>query len=361
MKKYYLAIGTFVCLIGISGCVSTGVQPDALADSQPDGAPQLVKKIRVGYNPVGSVMTAEGKYVYVANSTSNSVSKIDTSTLNVVSTIQMDGSPVWIAICEPAEKVCVTAREGRSLSLIDQKGNYLSATIDLPHVPEKVVVHPTRKIAYVGSGEASYIMVVDLERKRIVKNIITSSECIGLAITPDGKFVYVSTRADRYNLQIISTEDQSVVTRKDVGSNPSAIAMGPKGEYAYVANRGSDDVTVIHVPDHHPVLTFSVGPGPVDLAVTPSGKYLYVSCQLDNAVVIVDTKTNQVVHRIDLEVVPWGLAFSPDGLRVFVANYKSKSAGRSVHSSSPNTTLGTGSGDRVNNNMVYVFNTNKYH
>ena len=348
-------------MFSLAGCVSTGVQLKKIPVNQPPGDPQLVKKIRVGYNPVGCVMTSEGKYVYVANSVSNSISKIDTATLKVVSTIQMNGSPVWVAICKPAKKVCVTAREGRSLSLIDQSGNYLSAVIDLPHVPEKVVVHPTQKLAYVGSGEASYIMVVDLERKRILKNIITTSECIGLAITPDGKFLYVSTRADRYNLQIISTAEQAVVNRTNVGSAPSAIAMDPQGEYAYVANHGSDDVTVIHVPEHHPVLTFPVGQGPVDLAVTPSGKYLYVSCQLDNSIVIVDTKTNQVVHRIDMGVVPWGIAFAPDGSRVFVANYKGKSAGRSTSFSGPQMTLGTGAGDRINNNMVFVFNTNKYH
>ncbi|MBN1596492.1 hypothetical protein JW933_11255, partial [candidate division FCPU426 bacterium] len=114
MKSRLLLVlaGVACCLAGMTGCVSTAVQPGQTAGGQGNENPQLIKSIRVGYNPIGLAVTPDGKYVYAASSTSNSVSKIDTQTLNVVSTMQIGGNPVWVAISVDGAMVCVTAREG---------------------------------------------------------------------------------------------------------------------------------------------------------------------------------------------------------------------------------------------------------
>jgi YVTN family beta-propeller protein len=120
-------------------------------------------------------------------------------------------------------------------------------------------------------------------------------------------------------------------------------------------------VTVIYVPEQHPILTLPIGPGPMDLALTPSGKYLYVTCHLDNSIVIVDTDSQRIVHRIELDVSPWGIAFSPDGSRAFVANYEYNGSEHSQGITGPQINLGTSASHQVNNNTLLVINTGKYH
>lgn len=330
-------------------------------ECQPECDPLVRQRVRVGFNPIGLAVTADGKWLYAANSGSNSVSKIDTQTMQVVSTIQVNGNPVWIALGSSQKVAYVTARQGRSLNLISQEGNYLIASIDLPYPPEKVALDPGEKTAYVTSGFAPYLTVVDLDKQRVRQTVSTSAECLGVAVSPDGQFVYVGTRSPRFNLLIYSTREQTVVSRTSAGSVPGAIAFGAGGEYAYTANHESDDVTVIHVPTQHPVLTLPVGQAPMDLAVSPSGQHIYVTCQLDNKVVILETAQHAVVHRITLDVTPWGVTFLPDGTRAFVANYRDKWTGQTrMEISGPQLTLGTGASSRVNNNTVIVLDTQKY-
>ncbi len=346
------------------GCATSSTiwPPETQADGSKPAGPCLLKRVRVGFNPIGVLVTPDDKFVYVANSIGNSVSKIATDSYSVVSTLQVNGNPAWLAMAEKRGWICVTSRSGRSLNLFDVSGNYLVHSIDLQYTPERVVIHPSENVAYVSSSETAYLTMVDLEKQKMLKHISTGSDCSGLALTQDGKFLYVCTEADRNNLLVVSTEEKIVVTRIKVGSIPVAVTMHPSGQYAYVANQASDDITVIHVPTHHPVLAVPIGKGPVDLAVTPSGKYLYVTCQMDNALVIMDTNTNEVVRRLPLEITPWGIAFSRDGKRAYVANYKDKTTVRTrMDIAGQQITLGTGTLHRVNNNNLLVIDTKQYH
>jgi YVTN family beta-propeller protein len=345
-------------LLLLWGCATPATPP---LECQPECDPLVRQRVRVGYNPIGLAVTTDGKWLYAANSGSNSVSKINTETLQVESTIQVNGNPVWVAVGSSQQVVYVTARQGLKLNLINKDGNYLITAIDLPYPPEKVAVDPEEKFAYVTSGFAPFLMVVDLVKQRVQQSIATSDPCLGVAVSPDGKFVYVGTRSQRYNLLIFSTHEQTVVSRTNAGSIPDAIAFGSNGEYAYVANHDSDDVTVIHVPTQHPVLTLPVGLAPMDLAVAPSGQYVYVTCQMDNTVVILDTAQHAVAYRIKLDVTPWGVVFLPDGTRAFVANYLDKWTSQSrMEIAGPQLTMGTGATSRVNNNTVIVLDTQKY-
>ncbi|MCD4812422.1 hypothetical protein K8S19_01815 [bacterium] len=362
MRRLVLSCCLLFLSAGFFGCVAVETQPEFMPDDSSDPNPRVIRKIRVGLNPIGVQVTGDDAYVYVANSGDNSVSKISTATWQVVSNLQVEKNPAWLTIDSEDKKIYITSREGRAVSLLDVQGNYLLNAIDLPYTPEKIVLHPEKLIAYVGSSHSSHLMVIDIVRAKVIQNMVLNGECIGLAITPDGSDIYVSTRADRYNLQVISTADHGVVFRTDVGSSPQAVAIDTKGEYAYVANHGSNDLTVVHIPTRHPVISIPVGQGPLDVALTPSGKYAYVACQFDNSVVVVDTAKNQVVTKIELEVVPYGMDFSSNGSRLFVANYKQKSQGKNTQGiSGPQLTLGTGAGNRIDNNMLLVIDTRSYH
>lgn len=362
-RNAFFSLSTLALILIANGCATTPAScpPGTEADpSQPAGT-CVLKRVRVGYNPIGVVVTPDDKFIYVANSIGDSVSKIATDSFNVVSTLQLNGNPAWLAIAEKRGWVCVTARSGRSLNLLDISGNFLVHSIDLQYTPERVVIHPSENVAFISSSAAAYLTMVDLEKQKMLKHISTGRDCSGLGLTLDGKFLYVCTEADRNNLLVVSTEEQIVTTRIKVGSLPVAVAMHPSGQYAYIANQASDDITVIYVPTHHPVLTVPVGKGPVDLAVTPSGNYLYVTCQMDNSLVIIDTATNQVVYRLDLEITPWGITFSRDGSRAYVANYKDKTIVRTRQDIvGPQITLGSGATQRVNNNNLLVLETKKY-
>lgn len=90
--------------------------------------------------------------------------------------------------------------------------------------------------------------------------------------------------------------------------------------FAYVANLGSDDVSVIDTGSHLAVANLPGGDDPNGVAVSPDGTRVYVSSFLGNSVLVLDTSTQAALVTIAVGEGPVGLAVTPDGGRVYVAN-----------------------------------------
>ena len=98
--------------------------------------------------------------------------------------------------------------------------------------------------------------------------------------------------------------------------SPQAIRAEP---FAYVANKYSDDVSVLDLGSNNVIKTILVGDNPVHVAVTPNGKFAYVSVYSSDYVAVIDTATNFVVYNIPV-ASPWGIAISPDGKLAYVGS-----------------------------------------
>jgi YVTN family beta-propeller protein len=80
-----------------------------------------------------------------------------------------------------------------------------------------------------------------------------------------------------------------IIDSISVGTNPIDIAVLPNGEYAYVTNTGSDNVSVIRLSDKTVITTIPVGSGPFKLTALPNGNYIYVTNDDSNNVSVIRT------------------------------------------------------------------------
>ncbi|MGC2222240.1 MAG: YncE family protein, partial [Methylocella sp.] len=90
-----------------------------------------------------------------------------------------------------------------------------------------------------------------------------------------------------------------------VGNTPSAVAVTPDGTMAYVANSGSNNVSVIATATNtvEATVPFPAGSGPISVAVTPDGKHAYVASRGGfvvpfASVFVIRTATNTVVATV---------------------------------------------------------------
>jgi YVTN family beta-propeller protein len=105
----------------------------------------------------------------------------------------------------------------------------------------------TQPIVYVADGAyPEGVAIVDTATNAVVDTIPLPDESTpgDIAITPDGRFLYVLT-SGYSTVSVINTEINSVVTTVAVGAYPIDIAITPDGLYAYVTNHDSGDVSVI--------------------------------------------------------------------------------------------------------------------
>jgi YVTN family beta-propeller protein/VCBS repeat-containing protein len=96
------------------------------------------------------------------------------------------------------------------------------------------------------------------------------------------------------------------------------------GDKAYVANQGTNTVSVIDIDDGSLVSTITVGSAPTNLVSSPSRSLVYVTNRSSNTVSVISTTTNQVVGSpITVGTQPESITINADGTRVYVANFAS--------------------------------------
>ena len=107
--------------------------------------------------------------------------------------------------------------------------------------------------------------------------------------------------------------------RSRAGPWPFGAVASPDGAFVYVANFGSNAVSVIDTLSYQVVATVFVDSGPFGLALSPDGATLYVSTN-QNMVSVVDTATRTKTGSIPAGNHPQGLSVTPDGAVLYVAN-----------------------------------------
>jgi YVTN family beta-propeller protein len=111
----------------------------------------------------------------------------------------------------------------------------------------------------------------------------------------------------------------TVVATIPVGSLPTAVVVSPDSSTIYIANSGSNTVSVIDATSNTVVNTFTVALFPTSLAISRDGSTLYVgSLGPAENLQVVSTATGTVTATMKVgNGESLGLALSPDGTQLY--------------------------------------------
>ncbi|WP_432211834.1 NosD domain-containing protein [Methanosarcina mazei] len=211
--------------------------------------------VPVGISPTGVAVVLDGSKVYVANSGSypsyeGTVSVIDTATSMVTATVHVGNHPSRVAVTPDGKKVYV-ANWGHYVSVVDTATNTVTATVDVDNSPDEIVVNPTGTKVYVAGMKKGYaagtddgfVSAIGTSNNTIIATMdIVGGSPIGLAVTPDGKTVYVanSNISGNSTLSVIDTSNDTVSATVNI-ETPGRIAIIPDPESVFpVANFSSN-------------------------------------------------------------------------------------------------------------------------
>jgi YVTN family beta-propeller protein len=118
------------------------------------------------------------------------------------------------------------------------------------------------------SGESDVSVINTTNNTAIGSPIPVGNFPTGVAITPDGRFAYITNQDAIGTVSIIDAAGKTVLPGTiPVGSFPLGVAVTPNARFAYVAN-GNDTVSVIAMANNSaPIATIPLGTG-TELAVT---------------------------------------------------------------------------------------------
>jgi YVTN family beta-propeller protein/VCBS repeat-containing protein len=192
-------------------------------------------------------------------------------------------------------------------------------------MPAGVAVSPDGTRLYVTSGYyGDSVVVINTATNTVITRITVGQHSEGLAVSPDGSRVYVAN-GNNDAVSVINTASNTVTATIPVGDNPVRVAVSPDGSRVYVANGNSNTVSVINTATNSVTATIGVGSRPQGIAVSPNGARVYVANYYGNTVSVIDTASNGVTATVAVGKVPTGVAVSPDGARVYVGNWSDDS------------------------------------
>lgn len=340
--------------------------PFALSAASPN---TVVATINVGVTPAGVAVTPDNRFAYVANnnnygipgSDSVSVLNLVNNTLELTITDTSFNEPYTVTINPSGTKAYVTNSNSTTITIIDIATNTVIGTIGGFDGPSGMAITPDGTKAYVnnyggpeglGSGNGTTVRVVDLTNNVIIGvPIMVGQAPAALAITPDGKYVYVINYVNGNpgmgTISVIRTSDNTVISTPGLTgfSGPFAIAITPDGKRAYITNFGSNNfapygttVSVVDIASNTVVATVNLAIQPSGIAITPDGRYAYASnyntlyagesftdlTAGQGTVNIIDIASNTVIPpTIAVGQSPDAIAISSDGQFAYVTNYTS--------------------------------------
>ena len=230
---------------------------------------KVTATIAVTIDPLGVAVTPDGTKVYVGG---NDVSVIDARTNKVTATIPVDLAR-GVAVSSDGSKVYVAIYGNNTLDVLDTRTDTVIDTIGVGFEPFGVAVSPDDSKVYVsnygGFGNASTVSVIKTANDTLAATIPVGTTPFGLAVTPDGSKVYVAnysngqicSRFPCNTVSVIDTAKDTVITNIPVDNSPFGVAVTPDGRKVYVANQGASTISVIATATDTVAATIPLGNG----------------------------------------------------------------------------------------------------
>jgi YVTN family beta-propeller protein len=235
--------------------------------------------------------------------------------------LELSGQPV----------LYVVLRRSRQLAVFDTGFAKEVARIPTGVSPLSVVLTREENYLFVANngiaedGSDNNLQVIDTATHRTERTIKVGSEPLDLAVSKDGKRVYV-TNSNGQSVSVVDVQNQREVQRlsvpmaSDSQRGPFGIAVSPDDKLLYVTDIDGDQVVILDLATGGILSRITVVESPRSVALSPSGNRLYVA-GFDGGISIVDTESNQVLGRIDTGTASvFRLVVSRDGKRLFATD-----------------------------------------
>jgi YVTN family beta-propeller protein len=229
----------------------------------------------------------------------------------------------WGAAPAAAATLFVSNTKSQSVSVIDTDTLEVTATIPLgTGKPNRIVLHPDGKTLWVVYDKSHDLGVVDTEARRLVKRVKIGGNPYNLNFTPDGRYLVVlDWSSDTSNDEVIfyDLQAEKIDGRVETSTWPAHSVFSRDAKRLYVSGETAGDVTVIDVARRESVGRVVHGGGDaMGLALTADGRTLYAGAGENKAVLKIDTATSTQVGSIPVPGVVHETTLTLDGRYLYV-------------------------------------------
>jgi YVTN family beta-propeller protein len=198
----------------------------------------VVDKIAVGYGSHATRMSPDGKRLYVGSLMNDHISIVDVETRKVLKQIPFDDGVRPFEITRDEKWLYAQRSRLHGFDVVDLTAGKVVKTVKLPALPEGT------KLPVFFPHTYNH----------------------GLGLTRDNKLLFAAGSVADY-VCVYSVPDLQLLATVPVGRDPNWIVFSSDGKFAYVTNRGSNDLSVISVEQLKEIKRVKVGNYPQRLQV----------------------------------------------------------------------------------------------
>ncbi len=223
--------------------------------------------------PHGIGWLGDSDQVIVTTEETRDVIKVDVGAGEVVGSVATDqiGSHL-LALTPDSSRAFVTSRGSDTVSVIDTASMDLVQTLPADVGPEGVFVSPDGKEVWVGNNQSQTVIIYDAETLERMETIEVGFLPIRVRFSPDGtKVAIADLRGDR--IHIYDAASRQKVTSVDLMPSgaiaPASLFFHPNGAFLYAG--AQDGARVVEIDTKTWVITrvFPAGKGSDGLEVSP--------------------------------------------------------------------------------------------
>jgi PQQ-dependent catabolism-associated beta-propeller protein len=182
---------------------------------------------------------------------------------------------------------------------------------------------------YVTNERDGTIQIIDTATDRITATAKIGNRPRGMAVSPDGKRLYVAVSwwrdgnrprtADRERIAAIDAKTLKPIRDYTAGSDPECVAVSPDGQRLYLSNEDAGTAAIVDVASGKQRATLVVGTEPEGVTASPDGKWVYITAETSNVITVIDAKQEKVAANIMVDPRPRVSIFTRDGARAWVS------------------------------------------
>jgi 6-phosphogluconolactonase (cycloisomerase 2 family) len=326
------------------------------------GALTEESSVTTGANPSPVTIDPSGQFAFLTHGGRVTIYNIDSSTgaLTVgLNSFGTGATPIAVTVDPTGQFVYAVnfTLDDVSAYRIEAASSQLSfvGTVAAGLEPTAITVDPSGQFAYVTNGGSDTVSMYSIDSSTGALtgqgSIGTGNLPVSITIDPTGRFAYVansnpdSPGAGTYSVSVFSldtfTGDLSPVETVAAGTQPEFVTIDPSGQFAYVANKGSSNISIYNVDASTGALTplaasskmitassptsIAISKGAMSLSYVPKSAYVANKDSDNVSTYSINASTGSLTAMSTLTLPtgstqPVDVTVDPTGEFVYVAN-----------------------------------------
>ncbi len=239
-------------------------------------------------------------------------------------------------IVSPTKKYLAVTNNGQStqsITLIDAKSEKILDDKKIDKAYVGLAFSPDEKYLYASGGNDNKVLIYKIVNSKLeLDGEIILDKPWPVKVSPAGicatdKYIYVVAKENN-SLYKLDIAGKSILKKVDLPAEPYTCLLSPDKNSLYVSLWGGAKVLIFDAAGLDQKAAIETDKNPNDMVLTKDGKYLYVSHGNDNTVSLIDTETGARIETLSCSLypdaplgsTPNGVALSEDEAILYIAN-----------------------------------------